>query len=130
MNISQQTIEQLRQSESKVAQQSQSFLQLKNALAIDVIDHDELIEEIIQRIERLNNEKTELTQEIQRREKLRTEHKQLVDVHTALEEKFNQLLADKAGLENQLDSIRVQMQTTESKLSHKKEEFQVKFVFH
>lgn len=92
---------------------------------------DEVPEEIIQRIERLNNEliqeKSELTREIQRKDKLLSEYKQLNDVHTALEEKFNQLLSEKAGLENQLDSIRVQMQTTESKLSKNKQDFKVKF---
>lgn len=73
------------------------------------------------------NLQNEITREVQRKEKLLTEHKQLIDVHTALEEKFNQLLSEKAGLENELDTIRVQMQTTESRLSKNKQDLKVKF---
>jgi hypothetical protein len=50
----------------------------------------------------------------------------LTEAHTALEEKFNNILAEKAGLENQLDSIRVQMQTTESNIKEKKHDQIVK----
>lgn len=46
----------------------------------------------------------------------------LNETHLALEEKFNHILSEKAGLENQLDTIRVQMQTTESTMKKKKQD--------
>jgi chromosome segregation ATPase len=69
-----------------------------------------------------SNKIEQLTQENQQKEKSLAEQKQFKDIHTALQEKFNTILAEKAGLENELDAIRVQMQTTESKLNKKKQD--------
>ncbi|CAF4652327.1 unnamed protein product, partial [Rotaria sp. Silwood2] len=73
-------------------------------------------------IEQLSQEKISLAENNNQKEKLLFQQKQLTEVHTALEEKFNNLLSEKAGLENQLDSIRLQMQTTETNMNKRKQE--------
>ena len=73
-------------------------------------------------IERLNEQILAFTDDQQQQEQLLAEQKQLKDVHSALESKFNLVLTEKAGLENQLDSIRIQMQTTESTMTKKRQD--------
>lgn len=74
-------------------------------------------------IENLNDELKTKTNEIQQ---ISQEKNISNERHLALEEKFNNILAERAGLENQLDTIRVQMQTTESTIKKKKQDETVK----
>lgn len=73
-------------------------------------------------IERLNEQILAFTDAQQQQEQLLADQKQLKDVHAALESKFNLVLTEKAGLENQLDSVRIQMQTTESTMTRKRQD--------
>ena len=99
---------------------------LQDKLRRELTDlHDEL-ESKINQIQQLSQQKTTLIEDNHRKEQILFEQKQFTEVHTALEEKFNTILAEKAGLANELDTIRVQMQTTESTINKRKQDHVLK----
>ncbi|CAF1053004.1 unnamed protein product [Rotaria magnacalcarata] len=82
----------------------------------------QILQSKVDQIEQLSQDKTSLAEDNSQKEKLVSEHKHFIEIHAILEEKFNHLLSEKAGLENQLDTIRIQMQTTESNANQAKQE--------